>query len=316
MPTTAGRVWAHRVLRLLVSLVAVLTLTFLMIQLIPGDPVRVALGPDAPASLVEERRVQLGLDQPLYLQYLHYWRSVLTGDLGRSIITGQPVSLIVSSRIGNTAALVVGSLLATMVLSIGIGVLVGIATRSGKRSRLRFGFNLLTGLSGAIPEFLLAVGLVYLFAVTFQLFPVAGAPDPSGFVLPITAITIGAVATMSRIVRSSTETVLQQDYVLVARSKRLPAPRVYLRHALPNLLTAALTLGGLQLGAILTGTIVVENVFAIPGIGTALVNALVTRDFPVAQVLMLIVASAVLVLNLVVDVVLTVVDPRSATQEV
>jgi peptide/nickel transport system permease protein len=110
--------------------------------------------------------------------------------------------------------------------------------------------------------------------------------------------------------------VLQQDYILVARSKRLPAPRVYARHALPNLLTAALTLGGLQLGAILTGTIVVENVFAIPGLGTALVNALVTRDFPVAQVLMLIVASAVLVLNLVVDTVLTVVDPRSATQEV
>lgn len=307
--------WVRRVITLLVSLVTVLTLTFLMIQLIPGDPVRLALGPDAPASLVEEKRAQLGLDLPLITQYFRYWGGVFTGDLGTSIITSQPVSLIVSSRIGNTAMLVIASLTTTMLLSVVLGVIVGILTRKGRRATARFSFNFLTGLAAAVPEFLLAVLLVFFFSVTFQIFPVAGISGLSSFVLPVTALTIGSTATMARIVRSSTDTVLGNDYVLVARSKRLPQARVYLRHALPNLLTAALTLGGLQLGAIVAGTIVVENVFAIPGLGTALVNALITRDFPVAQIIMLIFASAVLVLNLSIDVILAFLDPRSAGRQ-
>lgn len=315
MSANASRVWGKRAVTLVISLVAVLTLTFLMIQLIPGDPVRMALGPDAPASLVEERRSQLGLDQPLIVQYLSYWKAVLTGQLGNSIITGQPVSLIVESRLGNTVALVASSLIATMVLSVVVGVIFGVATHGGKRPTARFTFNFFSGFAGALPEFLTAVALVYFFAVTIQIFPVAGAAGPSSFVLPAAAITLGSAATMMRIVRSSTNAVLDQDYILVARSKRLPKARIYMRHALPNLLTAALTLGGLQLGAIVTGTIVVENVFAIPGLGTALVNALVTRDFPVAQVLMLIFATSVLVLNLFIDLLLAALDPRSALQE-
>jgi peptide/nickel transport system permease protein len=314
MEASASRVWTMRVIRLVVSLIAVLTLTFLMLQLIPGDPVRLALGPDAPASLIAERRAQLGLDQPLWIQYFTYWGNFLTGNLGSSIVNAQPVSLIVSSRIGNTATLVLGALIATMVLSIVIGLIVGIATHNGKRPAARFTFNFFSGFVGALPDFLIAVGLVFAFAVTFKLFPVAGASGPASFVLPVLAITLGSAATMSRIVRSSTNTVLDQDYILVARSKRLPNMRVYLRHALPNLLTAALTLGGMQLGAIVAGSIVVENVFAIPGLGTALVNALVTRDYPVAQIMMLIFASAVLVLNLVVDVLLALFDPRSARE--
>ncbi|MBX3095097.1 MAG: ABC transporter permease [Cryobacterium sp.] len=310
-----ARLWTKRVLTLAISLIAVLTLSFLMIQLIPGDPVRMALGPDAPASLVEERRIQLGLDQPLYLQYLNYWKAVLTGQLGSSIITGQPVSLIIESRLGNTVLLVIASLSATMLLSIIVGIVIGIITHGGKRPTARFSFNFFSGFAGALPEFLIAVALVYFFAVTIKIFPVAGAAGPLSFVLPATAITLGSAATMMRIVRSSTATVLDQDYILVARSKRLPRARIYLRHALPNLLTAALTLGGLQLGAIVTGTIVVENVFAIPGLGTALVNALITRDFPVAQILMLIFASSVLILNLFIDILLTVLDPRSTLQE-
>lgn len=315
MKSGAARTWTARVVRLVVSLVAVLTLTFLMIQLIPGDAIRQALGPDAPASLVAQRRAQLGLDQPLWTQYINYWHGVLTGNFGSSLLNNQPVSLIVQSRIGNTVTLVIGSLIVTMVLAIAVGMAVGIATRRGKRPGGRLSFNLLTGLFAAVPDFLIAVVLVFAFAVTLKLFPVAGAGSPSAFVLPIIAITAGSTATLMRIVRSSTDNVLEQDYVLVARSKRLPAARIYLRHALPNLLTSALTLGGLQLGAIITGTIVVENVFAIPGLGTALVQALVSRDYPVAQALMLIFASAALILNLVVDVLLGIFDPRSKSRE-
>jgi peptide/nickel transport system permease protein len=119
---------------------------------------------------------------------------------------------------------------------------------------------------------------------------------------------------MMRVARSSTDVILDQDYILVARAKRLSRARVYLRHALPNMLTAVLTLGGLQLGTVVTGTIVVENVFAIPGLGSALVQALVTRDYPVVQAIMVIFATVVLVLNLVIDVVLGLLDPRSVQQ--
>jgi peptide/nickel transport system permease protein len=303
-----------RVVRLIVSLAVVLTLTFLMIQLIPGDPVRQALGPDASAALVEQRRAQLGLNHPLIQQYLDYWSNVLSGHFGESIISNQPVSLIIQSRIGNTATLVVASIIATMIISIVLGLIVGIRTHRGRRPVLRFSFNLGTGLAAAIPDFLIAVLLVFLFAVTIKLFPVAGASGPSSFVLPTIAIILGTTATLTRIVRSATDNVLDEDYILVARSKRLPPLRVYLRHALPNLLTAALTLGGLQLGTIITGTIIVENVFAIPGLGSALVNALVSRDYPVAQAIMLIFASAVLILNVLVDVLISVLNPRTATQ--
>jgi peptide/nickel transport system permease protein len=309
------RTWVLRLLRLAGSLVAVLTLTFLMIQLIPGDPVRQALGPSASAALVTQRRDQLGLNEPIIVQYLDYWRNALTGNFGTSIISSQPVSLIVQSRILNTLVLVVASILATMIISVLVGMAVGIATHRGRRPGGRFAFNITSGLFAAIPDFLVAVVLVFLFGVTIKIFPVAGADTPNSFVLPVVAIILGSAATLARIVRSSTDTVLDQDYILVARSKRLPRARIYFRHALPNTLTAALTLGGLQLGTIITGTIIVENVFAIPGLGSALVSALISRDFPVAQAMMLIFASAVLILNVIVDALLLVFNPRSQTRE-
>lgn len=303
-----------KALRLVVSLVAVLTLTFLMIQLIPGDPVRLALGPDAPASLVEERRAMLGLDRPVLEQYFMYWGRMLTGDFGESFQTQQPVALMIESRLGNTVVIVVVALLGTMIVSVIGGLLFGIATHRGRRPLLRFGFNLGTGAASAIPDFLTAVGLVYIFAVTLKLFPVAGTKGPLWWVLPTLAITLGSAAVMMRVVRSATDVVLDQDYMLTARAKRLPWRRVYLRHALPNLLTGALTLGGLQLGAVVTGSIVVENVFAIPGLGKGLVEGLITRDYPIVQPTMLIFAAAVLVLNLVVDILLGIFDPRSRTE--
>jgi len=303
-----------KLLRLAISLVAVLTLTFFMIQLIPGDPIRAALGPDAPVSLIEERRHQLGLDLPLWEQYLRYWGNMLTGRFGESIISQQPVAAIVQARLGNTAVLVVCSLLLTAIISVGGSLLFGIATRGERKPSLRFGFNAVTGVVSAIPDFLLAVALVFLFAITIKLFPVAGAAGPASFVLPTLAITLGSAATMMRVVRSSTDVVLGQDYVLVARAKRLTRFRVYARHALPNLLAAALTLGGLQLGTIVTGSIVVESVFAMPGLGSALVQGLATRDYPVVQTIMTIFAGSVLLVNLVIDIALGAIDPRSVRE--
>jgi peptide/nickel transport system permease protein len=306
---------AWKVLRLVLSVAAVLTLTFFMVQLIPGDPIRIALGPDAPASLVAQKRQQLGLDQSLLSQYFTYWGHTLTGRLGTSLLTQQPVSLIIKSRISSTAIIVGLSLAATSVISVLGGLLVGIVTHRGRRPRLRSAFTLLTGIASALPDFLVAVGLVFLFAVTFKVFPVAGASSAASYVLPTAAITLGSAAIMMRVMRSATDVVLDQDYVAVARAKRLSPTRVYLRHALPNTLTAALTLGGLQLGTVVTGTIVVENVFAIPGLGMQLVQALVTHDYPVVQAIMVIFAGAVLVLNLLIDIALGLLDPRSVRQK-
>jgi peptide/nickel transport system permease protein len=323
-PATAGRRpavpgWlravAWKVLRLVLSVAAVLTLTFFMVQLIPGDPIRLALGPDAPASLVAQKRALLGLNQPLLSQYFTYWGHTLTGRFGNSLLSGEPVSLIIKSRIGSTAIIIGLSLAATAIISVLGGLLIGIATHRGRWPRLRSAFTLLTAIASAVPDFLLAVGLVFLFAVTFKVFPVAGAASAASFVLPTAAITLGSAAVMMRVMRAATDVVLDQDYVAVARAKRLSPTRVYLRHALPNTLTAALTLGGLQLGTVVTGTIVVENVFAIPGLGAELVQALVTHDYPVVQAIMVIFAAAVLVLNLLIDVALALLDPRSVRQK-
>jgi len=309
------RAVAGKVLRLILSIAAVLTLTFLMVQLIPGDPVRLALGPDASASLVAEKRQQLGLNQSLLSQYFTYWGHMLTGKLGNSLVTQEPVSLVVRSGFADTATIVGLSLAAIAVISILGGLLVGIATHRGRRPWLRSAFTLGTAISSAVPDFLLAVGLVFVFAVTFKIFPVAGASSASAFVLPTAAITLGSAAIMMRVVRSATDTVLDQDYVAVARARGLSPLRVYLHHALPNMLTAALTLGGLQVGTVVTGTIVVENVFAIPGLGSQLVTALTSHDYPVVQGIMVILATAILVINLLIDIALGLLDPRSVRQK-
>lgn len=310
-----ARTLVRRLVRLVVSLAIVLTLSFLLLQLIPGDPARTALGPDASAQQVDQLTRQLGLDNPLVVQYVDYWKHVFTGNFGTSIISSQPVSEIISSGIRNTAVLVVTTLVVTLIASLLIGLVMGVATRSGRRPRSLVLFTVLTGLVGAVPEFLAAVVLVYVFAVRLRWMPVAFASGWKSFVLPALSITGAATALMSRVVRAQTDVVLGQEYLRVARSKRLPSLLIYRRHALPNILTAVLTLSGLQLGAVVAASIVIENVFAIPGLGAALVRALVNRDYPVVQAVLLIYAAAILVLTLLVDVAISVIDPRSAIQE-
>jgi peptide/nickel transport system permease protein len=306
---------ARRIGRLVVSLAVVLSLSFLLIQFIPGDPVRLALGPTAPASMVAQQRAALGLTKPLGIQYLDYWHDVLTGHLGSSIVSGQSVGQIIATSLPNTAELVGVALVLTMILSVSIGVLAGALTHQGRRPRLLLFFTSATSILNTIPEFLLGVGLVFVFAVTLRLLPVAGASGWPSLVLPALAIAIGPTAGLARIVRVQTDVVLAQDYMRVARAKRLPTRIIYLRHALPNLLTAALTIGGLLLGTLVASSVVVENVFARPGLGTAIVQAITQHDYPVIQGVLLVLGAAVLVLNLLVDLLLSALDPRSTLRE-
>jgi peptide/nickel transport system permease protein len=306
---------ARRIGRLVVSLAVVLSLSFLLIQFIPGDPVRLALGPTAPASMVAQQRAALGLTKPLGIQYLDYWHNVLTGHLGSSIVSGQSVGQIIATSLPNTAELVGVALVLTMLFAVSIGVLAGALTHQGRRPRLLLFFTSATSILNTIPEFLLGVGLVFVFAVTLKLLPVAGASGWQSLVLPALAIAIGPTAGLARIVRVQTDVVLAQDYMRVARAKRLPTRIIYLRHALPNLLTAALTIGGLLLGTLVASSVVVENVFARPGLGTAIVQAITQHDYPVIQGILLVLGAAVLVLNLLVDLLLSALDPRSTLRE-
>jgi peptide/nickel transport system permease protein len=301
--------------RLLVSVWVLLTAAFLMIHLIPGDPVRAALGATAPMSVVEARRAALGLNDPLWQQYVHYLRELFAGRLGTSMTSGLPVSDVIGDRLPATLQLALLAFGAAVVVSIPVGLVMAVATRGGRRRPAELAFTSGSVVLGAIPEFLVAVGLVYLFSVQLGWAPVAGRSGPDSFVLPVLALAIGPAAVLARIVRVESLAVLQADYIRTARAKRLPRWRVYLRHALPNALTATITLGGLLLAALVAGTVLVENVFAWPGLGSAIVSSILAKDYPLVSGIVLVYGVGVLLVNLIVDITLAVLDPRSTIRE-
>ncbi len=305
----------RRLGRLLVSLWVLVTASFLMIHLIPGDPVRAALGPTAPPALVAARRADMGLDDPLLVQYWHYLQHLFTGDLGTSMISQLPVSQIVSQRLPATLQLALLAFLAAVAVAVPLGVLMGVLTRRGHGRRTELAFTTSSVVVGIVPDFLVGVGLVYVFGVNLGWFPVAGNATPEAYVLPVLSLAIGPAAILARIIRVEMVSVLEADFVRTARAKRLPARTIYLGHALPNALTASLTLGGLLLSAMVAGTVLVENVFAWPGLGSTIVSSILNKDYQVVQAIVLVYGVGVLVVNTLVDVALALIDPRSTIRE-
>ncbi|MFC7385125.1 ABC transporter permease [Sphaerisporangium rhizosphaerae] len=314
-----GGLWSHRWLRfalrrtgrLLTSLWVLVTAAFLMIHLVPGDPVRAALGPTAPAELVLARKQELGLLDPLWRQYADFLVHLLQGNLGISISTRLPVGEMIAQRLPATAELAVAAFLVSMVVAVPVGVVMAVITRRGKGRRTELAFTGTNVVLGAIPDFLLGVGLVYLLAVQSNLFPVAGRAGFDSYVLPVLALAIGPSAVLSRIVRVEMLAVMEADYIRTARAKRLTPSRVHLVHALPNAVTATLTLGGLLLSSLVAGTVLVENVFAWPGLGSTIVSSIVAKDYPLVQGTVLVYGIGVLLINTLVDVALALLDPRS-----
>jgi peptide/nickel transport system permease protein len=286
-----------------------------MIHLIPGDPVRAALGPTAPAPLVAAKRAEMGLDDPLLVQYWHYVEHLFTGDLGTSVVSQLPVSQIVSQRLPATLGLALLAFLVAVAVAVPVGVAMGVLTRRGHGRRSELAFTTGSVVLGIIPDFLVGVGLVYVFGVKLGWLPVAGNDTPSAYVLPVLALAIGPAAILSRIIRVEMVAVLQADFVRTARAKRLPARTIYLGHALPNALTASLTLGGLILSAMVAGTVLVENVFAWPGLGSTIVSSILNKDYQVVQAIVLVYGVGVLLVNTLVDVALALLDPRSMIRE-
>jgi peptide/nickel transport system permease protein len=305
----------RRLGRLAISVWVLVTFSFLIIHLIPGDPVRAALGITADPTTVAEMRHDLGLDQPLLTQYVNYIGNLLHGDLGTSLASRLPVSTVIAQRAPNTLMLAGVAFVVIVVIAIPLGIGMAIMTQHGRRRGLELGYTSVAVVVAAIPDFVMGVALVWVFGVSLHLLPIAGKTGPSSFVLPVLAMALGAAWALSRIVRVETLSVMGEDFVRTARAKRLRPRLIYLRHAVPNALTATLTLGGLLLSGLVASTVLVENIFAWPGLGPTLVSSILTKDYPMAQGLVLMYGAIVLVVNLIVDIILSVIDPRSTIRE-
>jgi peptide/nickel transport system permease protein/oligopeptide transport system permease protein len=296
----------RRLLAAIPTLWGVATAAFIMARLLPGDPARVIAGVLATEDQVDHLRLQLGLDQPLPVQYLEYLGSLARLDLGTSAHFGTPVTGEIASRLPYTAELAVAALAMAVVL----GVLGGVVAALRRNTVVDLAISAVSVLGISMPTYWLGLMLIVVFAVQLRLLPAAGADSPAGIVLP--AITLGllSVGLIARMTRSSLLEVLAQDYVRTARAKGVPPARVVLSHALRNALVPILTAIGLQLGALLGGAVLTESVFGWPGVGRLLLDSIFSRDYPMVQGLVLLFAVTYIVVNLLVDLLYAVVDPR------
>jgi len=285
------------------------TAAFILIQFMPGDPAVRVLGGIATPEDIERTRQALGLNDPILLRYLTFLKSVFTLDLGTSF-TGESILSVLGARAVHSAALAFASIALTAVLSVGLGLAMAGLTQNEGRPKTAFTFTAGGGLVAAIPGYVLAMGLVAVFAVNLRWFPVAGAQGTSSYVLPVISLAVPASAILSRVVRVEALNALESDYARTARSKRISTWRLYIHHVLPNVLNGALTIGGVMFGYLLGGSVIVENVFQWPGLGTALVEAVDARDYPVLQFSIVFIGAGVLIINALIDVALFTLDPR------
>ncbi|MDR7426363.1 MAG: ABC transporter permease [Armatimonadota bacterium] len=279
---------------------------FLMIHLVPGDPVLVMLSEFASPADQQALRQQLGLDRPLYIQYWRYLSGALRGDLGRSVRSNRPVVSEIAWRLPNTLRLAV----VAMLLAAASGGLVGVAS-AVRRNTLWDHATMLAVLAGlSMPSFWLGLMLMIIFAVRLEWLPVAGYEGWQYVILPGLTLAAGPAAVLARLTRSSMLEVLNQDFVRTARAKGLREQTVVVKHALKNSLIPVVTVLGLQFGHLLGGAVITESVFAWPGVGRLVVEAILARDFPVVQGTVLVIALGFVLVNLIVDVLYAYLDPR------
>lgn len=292
--------------------VVAVVLTFVIVPLIPGDPAVSAAGPDATIDQIAQVRAELGLDRPILVRFVDYVGGLLQGDLGHSFSLNAPVADVVMRRLPFTAGLAFLSLAVVLIVAVPIGMAVGGLTRGGRRRRLDAAFGYTTAFVAAIPPYVMATLLVLLFAVTLQVLPPAYTRSHPGvsMVLPALALSLPSICLISRVVRRETAVVLEQDYLRTARGWRLSTVRIAARYALPNLLTSTLTLSGIILVGMLGGAISVETVFNWPGLGLGVVNAVATKDYPLVQGIVLVLAVLSALMTMAVDILLGIVDPR------
>ncbi|MBK1718390.1 nickel ABC transporter permease [Thiocystis violacea] len=284
----------------------VCTLVFLLIHLVPGDPVAVMLGEGARPADQAALRASLGLDRPLGVQYLEYLTRLARLDLGTSLHAQRPVADLLAERIGPTLELAIAALALAILIAIPLGV-VAAQHQGGAIDRGAMGFSML---GAAIPNFWLGPILILVFSLWLGWTPVSGREGVASLVLPAITLGTGLAAILARMVRSSVLEVLGEDYIRTARAKGLGPTAVLWRHALRNAWLPILTLIGMQFGALLGGAVVTETVFAWPGLGSLLIEAIQTRDYPLVQAAVLLISLSYLLVNTATDLLYVAVDPR------
>lgn len=295
-----------RTLGMIPTLLLVTIFIFLFIHLIPGDAARLSAGPEASEQTVETIRKQLGLDKPMIVQYGVWMNNLVHGDLGTSIKTKRPVGYEIGQRYWKTMSLALVSLAWSTV----VGILIGVW--SGRhRSRWQDYTGMTLAVSGiSMPSFWIGFIVIIIFSVNLKILPATGAGSWKSLILPSFTLGTGIAAVLARFTRSSILEVMKEDYVRTARAKGLKENRVIWQHAFRNSMIPVVTVAGLQFGFLLGGSVIVESVFAYPGLGSLLLDSINFRDYPCIQALILIFSLHFLLINLIVDILYAVLNPE------
>ncbi|MBI3815818.1 MAG: ABC transporter permease [Nitrospinae bacterium] len=286
--------------------IGVMTLVFFIIHLVPGDPVELMLGENALISDKENLRKDLGLDQPIIEQYYAFISNAFKGDLGRTIHSQQPVTSVIMERLPATAELAVCAIFAAVIISIPLGILAAYK----QHSLFDNGSMFISLLGISIPNFWLGPLLIIFFSIELGWLPVSGRGGIAHLILPSLTLGTSLSAILTRMTRSSMLDCLKEEYVTTARAKGLREKAVIAKHALSNAMIPIITIVGLQSGALLSGAIITETIFSWPGIGRLTIQAINTRDYPLLQGCVLIIALSYVVVNLITDILYAYFDPR------
>ncbi|AQS56167.1 ABC transporter permease [Novibacillus thermophilus] len=300
------KVIVKRMIDMVPTLFVVATVVFLITRIIPGDPAAVMLGPQASVEAVEDMREQLGLNEPIYLQFFNYILDLLRGDLGTSIYYKEHVTSLIMERFPNTVILSACALL----IALGIGIPAGIVSATKQYSVYDYSLMFLSLVGVSMPIFWLGVMLVLLFSVNLGWFPATGMGSFKHLILPSITLATIPMATFARITRSSMLEVVRQDYIKTARAKGLREIIVIWKHALKNAAGPLLTVMGLQISMMLGGAVLTETIFNWPGMGRLIIDAIEKRDFMVVQGTILFIAIIFVLVNLIVDLLYMVINPR------
>lgn len=296
----------RRVLVSIPTIFLVVTLVFFAFHVIPGDPAQMYAGEQATRETLEQVRKELGLDKPVSIQYLEYLKRLSRGDLGKSYITRRPVIVEISTRFANTVKLS----LAAISLAVATGLTMGIIAAVKQERFWDYLFSILALAGISTPVFWLALLLMYAFSLRLHILPTAGNQTWKHYIMPTFCLSVYSIAFITRMTRSSLLELFGEDFVRTARAKGLPERMVLLRHILRNALIPITTVVGLRFGYMLGGAVVTETVFAWPGMGRLLVTAVEQRDIPIVQGVLLVFGTAFVLINLIVDVLYSVIDPR------
>lgn len=295
-----------RILQVIPVLLIISFICFMMIRLVPGDPVANMLGVNASKEAIAAQRAELGLDKPLLTQYGDFLVKALQGDLGKSITTRRPVIDEIAQRYPATLKLALGATVFAAVVGITFGVLSAV-----KQNKLTDNVIMVFSLlSVSTPSFFLALVMMLLFSIQLGWLPSMGLRTPLHYVLPIITLGMQSVGLIARTTRSSMLEVLRQDYIRTSRSRGISQAVIVMRHAFKNALIPVVTVVGLRFGGLLAGSMLVEAVFSVPGIGRFMVDGVLKRDYPVVQGTVLVLATTFVLVNLAVDLIYALIDPR------